>query len=103
MAGKPAGDGRVISAATGAVLAHYTFASGRSFIHDIVVTPDAAWFTDSINPVLDKVPLGRHGRLPDQSDVVTVPLTGIPFQAGFNVNGISRTPRTRTTRWRSST
>jgi hypothetical protein len=50
-------------------------------------------FTDSLNPVLYKVPLDRRGGLPDQAEVVTVPLTGdLVFQEGFNVNGISHTP-----------
>jgi hypothetical protein len=39
------------------------------------------------------VPLGRHGALPDQAVVETLPLTGdLVVQPGFNVNGISRTP-----------
>ena len=93
VAGGPAGDGRVISASTGEVLASYTFTSEPSFVNDVILTPDAAWFTDSFNPVLYKVPLGRSRRLPGQDDVVTVPLTGdVAFQDGFNVNGISRTP-----------
>jgi sugar lactone lactonase YvrE len=92
VAGGPAGDGRVVDAATGAVLASYTFTTGATFVNDVIVTRDAAWFTDSINPVLYKVPLGRHGSLPDQDAVETLPLTGITFGPGFNVNGISRTP-----------
>jgi sugar lactone lactonase YvrE len=93
VAGGDAGDGRVVSASTGEVLASYTFTSAPTFVNDVVLTPDAAWFTDSFNPVLYKVPLGRAGRLPGQGDVVTVPLTGdVVFQEGFNVNGISRTP-----------
>jgi sugar lactone lactonase YvrE len=93
VAGGDAGDGRVVSASTGEVLASYTFTSAPTFVNDVVLTPDAAWFTDSFNPVLYKVPLGRAGRLPSQDDVVTVPLTGdVVFQEGFNVNGISRTP-----------
>jgi sugar lactone lactonase YvrE len=93
VAGGPAGDGRVVSASTGEVLASYTFTTAPSFVNDVILTPDAAWFTDSFNPVLYKVPLGRSGRLPGQDGVVTVPLTGdIAFQDGFNVNGISRTP-----------
>jgi sugar lactone lactonase YvrE len=68
-------------------------AAGPSFVNDVIVAPDAAWFTDSLNPVLYKVPLDRHGGLPDQDEVVTVPVTGdLVFQEGFNVNGISRTP-----------
>jgi sugar lactone lactonase YvrE len=93
VAGGPTGDGRVVSAATGAILASYTFTSQPNFVNDVVVTPDAAWFTDSLNPVLYKLPLGADGQLPGQDDVVTVPLTGdVVFQEGFNVNGIERTP-----------
>jgi sugar lactone lactonase YvrE len=58
----------------------------------VALTRDAAWFTDSLNPVLYRVPLDRRG-LPRQDQVVTVPLTGdLVFGPGFNVNGISRTP-----------
>jgi sugar lactone lactonase YvrE len=93
VAGGDAGDARVVSATTGEVLAHYTLTSLPSFVNDVVLTPDAAWFTDSFNAVLYKVPLGPDGRLPGQGGVVTVPLTGdVVFQEGFNVNGISRTP-----------
>src|SRR5262245_2273627 len=93
VAGGPAGDGRVIDASTGEILARYTFSAGPTFVNDMVLTPDAAWFTDSFNPVLYRLPLGPGGRLPGPADVVTVPLTGaIAFQEGFNVNGISRTP-----------
>lgn len=71
----------------------YQFASAPTFVNDVVLTPDAAWFTDSLNPVLYKVPLDRHGGLPDPDGVVGLPLTGdLVFQEGFNTNGISRTP-----------
>jgi sugar lactone lactonase YvrE len=93
VAGGNAGDGRVVSARTGDVLASYTFTTQSSFVNDVVLTPRAAWFTDSFNPVLYKVPLGRHGALPDQAVVETLPITGdLVVQPGFNVNGISRTP-----------
>jgi sugar lactone lactonase YvrE len=93
VAGGPAGNARVVNAITGEVLASYTFAAAPTFINDVVLTPSAAWFTDSMNAVLYKVPFGRHGSLPDQSGVVAVPLTGDWVQqTGFNANGISRTP-----------
>jgi sugar lactone lactonase YvrE len=93
VAGGGGGNGRVINAFTGAVLASYTFATAPTFVNDVILTPDAAWFTDSQKPVLYKVPFGRHGALPGQSAVVTVPLSGDYVQvAGFNVNGIARTP-----------
>ncbi len=93
VAGGPAGDARVVSARTGEVLATYPLATAPTFINDVVLTPDAAWFTDSFNAVLYKVPLGRHGRLPDPGDVEALPLTGdLVVGPGFNVNGIERTP-----------
>jgi sugar lactone lactonase YvrE len=93
VAGGPAGGARVVDASSGRILAGYTLAAGASFVNDVVLTPDAAWFTDSFNPVLYKVPLDRHGRLPEQAQVETLPLTGdLVFGEGFNVNGIERTP-----------
>jgi sugar lactone lactonase YvrE len=96
VAGGAAGDARVVSAVTGEVLASYQFATAPTFVNDVVVTPRAAWFTDSQNPasVLHKVPLGRRGGLPSQDQVTSLPLTGdLVFQPGaFNLNGIDRTP-----------
>ena len=57
-----------------------------TFINDVVVTRDAAWFTDSMDDVLYKVPIGRNGAL---GTPVAVPLTGGYVHApGFNLNGI---------------
>ena len=95
VAGGPGGDARVVDSRTGEVLASYTFAPAgtSSFINDVVLTRDAAWFTESMAPVLYGVPLGRHGALPDQSEVITLPLSGDWVQQpGFNANGIARTP-----------
>jgi sugar lactone lactonase YvrE len=96
VAGGNAGNARVVSVLTGEVLASYQLATGASFVNDVIVTPDAAWFTDSFNPVLYRVPFGRHGRLPGPGAVETLPLTGdfVP-QPGFNLNGISQTPDRR--------
>lgn len=96
VAGGPTGSARVVSATTGDVLASYQFASGTTFVNDVVLTPRAAWFTDSGNPVpaLYRVPLGRFGGLPTQDEVSTLPLTGdLVFDpSGPNANGIVRTP-----------
>jgi sugar lactone lactonase YvrE len=93
VAGGTGGNARVVNAFTGEVLASYTFATAPTFVNDVILTPDAAWFTDSQRPFLYKVPLGRFGELPAQAAVVAVPLTGdYVHQAGFNANGISRTP-----------
>jgi sugar lactone lactonase YvrE len=93
VAGGTGGDARVVNAITGEVLASYAFGSTPTFVNDVVLTPDAAWFTDSQQPFLYKVPLGRAGSLPGQSDVVKLPLGGdYVHQPGFNLNGIARTP-----------
>jgi sugar lactone lactonase YvrE len=93
VAGADAGNARIVSASTGDVLASYTLTTLPTFVNDVILTPDAAWFTDSFNPVVYKLPLDRSGRLPSQDQVVTVPLTGdIVIGEGFNINGISRTP-----------
>jgi sugar lactone lactonase YvrE len=87
------GDGRVIDARTGAVLADYQFATGPSFVNDDIVAENSVWFTDSVNPVLYRLPLGPDGQLPAASDVQRVPLTGaIVDGPGFNANGLTRTP-----------
>jgi sugar lactone lactonase YvrE len=93
VAGGPAGNGRIVSARTGEILASYTFTTAPSFVNDVVLTPDAAWFTDSLSPVLYQVPRFHSGRIATQAEVVTVPLTGdfMPTP-GFNLNGITRTP-----------
>ncbi|MGX6601858.1 superoxide dismutase [Micromonosporaceae bacterium Da 78-11] len=94
VAGGSGGDARVLDAATGRVLRSYRLQTGTAFINDVVLTEDAAWFTDSANPVLFKLPLGRHGELP--AAPVRVPITGaMVYQSGNNANGITETPDRR--------
>ena len=93
-AGGPTGEARVYDGATGDLAATYPLAgAGASFINDVVVTRDAAYFTDSFNAVLYRVPLGPGGSLPDPGDVEAIALSGDWVQvAGFNANGIDATP-----------
>ncbi len=94
VAGGNGGNARVIDLRTGAVLQSYTLQTVPSFINDVVLTGGAAWYTDSVNPVLFKLPLGRHGALP--AEAVAVPLTGdIAYTTGNNANGIAPTPDRR--------
>ena len=76
VAGGSGGDARVVNAITGEILASYAFGNAPTFVNDVVLTPKAAWFTDSQQPFLYKVPFGRFGRLPSQSEVEEVPLGG---------------------------
>ena len=89
VAGGGGGNARVVNAITGTILASYTFAPAGpgTFVNDVVLTPDAAWFTDTRRAFLYKVPFGRFGRLPSQSEVEEV-----PFAPGPGANGIARTP-----------
>jgi sugar lactone lactonase YvrE len=93
VAGGSAGDARVIDTATGAELASYQLTDGPAFINDVVLTRDGAWFTNSQAAELYFLPIGPGGALPDEDDVVPLPLIGDWQQAdGFNANGIAETP-----------
>jgi sugar lactone lactonase YvrE len=97
VAGGPTGMAFVYDARTGSNIASYTLASGSSFINDVVVTKRAAWFTNSLEPALYRVPLGPGGRPGEQSSVERIALGGEYTQvAGFNVNGIDATPNGKT-------
>jgi sugar lactone lactonase YvrE len=94
VAGGPTGMAWVYDARTGTTLASYQLAtSTTTFVNDVVVTKDAAWFTESQAAVLYRVPIGPGGELGSQADVQRVPLGGdFMMGPGFNVNGIDATP-----------
>jgi sugar lactone lactonase YvrE len=93
VAGGMTGRAFVYNAGTGADIATLQLTSGGTFVNDVVVTRQAAWFTDSSNPVLYRVPLSRNGRPGTQSAVRAIQLTGdYDHQPGFNLNGIDATP-----------
>ena len=97
VAGGPTGNAYVYNARNGALIRTYALSTGGSFINDVVVTKNAAWFTDSFKPVLYRVPLGPAGRPGAASAFSTVNLTGdYVHGAGFNVNGIDATPNGKT-------
>ncbi|CCH30319.1 superoxide dismutase [Actinosynnema sp. NPDC047251] len=91
VAGGAGGDARVVDARSGAILKSYKFAESGAFVNDVVITDDAAYFTDSSRAVLYKIAFGRHGKLPET--FTAVPLTGdFVLTPGFNGNGIAETP-----------
>jgi sugar lactone lactonase YvrE len=91
VSGGGTGDAYVYDAGTGEEVATFDLTDGLAFINDVIVTPDAAYFTNSSAPELYRVALGPGG-VPT-GDVQTLPLTGDWQQvAGFNANGIAATP-----------
>ncbi|MEU5693181.1 superoxide dismutase [Actinosynnema sp. NPDC020468] len=94
VAGGGGGDARVLDTRTGALLASYRFATEATFVNDVVLAPDGAWFTDSTTPVLHKIPRTADDTLPAHHE--TLPLSGdIRFRPGTNSNGIETTPDLR--------
>ena len=76
VAGGPTGKGFVYNARTGADVATLQLTTGSTFVNDVVVTRQAAWFTDSSNPVLYRVPLGPGGQVDPTAAFGTIPLSG---------------------------
>ncbi|MET8852108.1 hypothetical protein [Amycolatopsis sp. NPDC004625] len=92
VAGADGGKAYVYDVRTKAKIADYTFGDPQtSYVNDVVVTPQGAWFTDSYHPQLFFVPVVA-GRLGTPR---TLPLTG-PGAGGspgdFFMNDIIATP-----------
>lgn len=93
VAGGATGSAYVYDATTGETVGVYTLTTTQpTFINDVIVTRDAAYFTDSRQPILYRLPLGPAGALPAPDGFEAIPLSG-DFQqvAGNNANGIEAT------------
>jgi sugar lactone lactonase YvrE len=92
VAGGFTGHGYVYDLSTGSPLADFQLGA---IINDVVLTKDAAWFTDSALPHLYRVPIGPRGALGNPSIlIVDGPAGDTSF--GFNLNGIAATPDGKT-------
>jgi sugar lactone lactonase YvrE len=93
VAGGATGMATLYDAATGNEVAEFRLAEPeRAFINDVVVTRDAAYFTDSQNPRLFKIALERNGRPAEGATAEEIPYAGEWEQVeGFNANGIEVT------------
>jgi len=106
VAGGPSGTARVYDGDTGDLLQVYALtAPFSSFINDVIVTEDAAWFTDSGTqnspdpggfvfagtPRIFEIPLGPGGALPDAGEIeeIAVAVDDLTFP---NLNGIETAP-----------
>lgn len=94
VAGGPTGNAYVYDGTTGATVGAFPLATSPTFVNDVAVTRDAAYFTDSFRPVLYRLPLLPGGRLPGLGAVTQISLGGdfVFVPGGFNANGIEATP-----------
>lgn len=94
VAGGNTGYAYVYNGKTGANVAEIQLSTSPSFINDVVITREAAYFTNSFQAVLHRVPLERRGGLPSTPTSEEIPLGGdYQFTPGsFNANGIAATP-----------
>jgi sugar lactone lactonase YvrE len=96
VAGAGFGTASIYDARSGALLREFQLATPPgTFINDVVVTKQAAFFTDSQQPVLYRIARSKNG---EPGAVTTIPLTGdyehVPGE--FNLNGIVATPNGKT-------
>jgi len=98
VAGGPTGYAYVYNGETGENVAEIQLTTAQSFINDVVITRDAAYFTNSQQPILYRVPLENNGDLPATPMVQEIPLTGdyVFTPNAFNANGIAATPNGET-------
>jgi sugar lactone lactonase YvrE len=93
VAGGAFGTAYVFNGQTGQLVKTYQLTTSASFINDVNVTRQAAYFTDSSQKQFYRLPLGPRGALPEPEEVLTIPLDdGFDFAPGeFNANGVVAT------------
>lgn len=91
VAGAGTSKGIVYDTRDGSTVAAYQFTPpGDAFVNDVVVTHDAAYFTDTFAPRLFKVPIADDGTLGAAQEIaVSGPASPV---VGFGLNGIDATP-----------
>jgi len=89
VAGGFTGQGYVYDLRTGADIAQYQFGTPPgSIINDVIVSGGAAWFTDSVQPHLYRVPINDDGSVGAFS-TLTVTGPAADLTGAFNLNGIA--------------
>jgi sugar lactone lactonase YvrE len=92
VAGGFTGQGYVYDLATGADIAVFQFGTPPgSIINDVIVAGGAAWFTDSVQPHLYRVPITGGGSV-GAFETLTVTGPAADLTGGFNMNGIAASP-----------
>jgi sugar lactone lactonase YvrE len=99
VAGGGTGKAFIYNGVTGANVAEIQLTTLSSFINDVVITADAAYFTNSFQATLYKIPLDPEtGELTDPPTSEEIPLGGeyVFVPGGFNANGIDALPNGNT-------
>ncbi|HEV8650115.1 MAG TPA: hypothetical protein VG276_12080 [Actinomycetes bacterium] len=96
VAGGLTGQAYVYDTRTGATVATYQCAAAATtFVNDVTVTQDGAWFTDSLQARLCFVPVSGAGALgPSRTLALSGPAADT--SGAFNLNGIAATPSGKT-------
>jgi len=104
VAGALTGHGYVYDTRSGAPLADFAFGpAGTVFINDVIVTKGGAYFTDSVNPVLYKIPIAADGswarRRPWRCPGRPAPSSGSSTSTGSRPLRTATHSSSRTPRW----
>ena len=94
VAGGFSGGARVYDTKTGQLVKDFWFAGG--FINDVIVTREAAFFTDSFVPQIFKVPLTSKGVPSGPTEALPLGGDWVNEMGEINANGIVATPNNRT-------
>jgi sugar lactone lactonase YvrE len=90
------GQAYVYNTRTRATVASYQLADpAASFINDVALTKDGAWFTDSLQAKLFFVPISRAG-VPGPFSTLTLSGPAADTSGDFNLNGIQATANGKT-------
>jgi sugar lactone lactonase YvrE len=96
VAGGSTGQGYVYDTQSGETVESYALGDpGTSFINDVTLTGNGAWFTDSLQPVLYFVPINNKGE-PGTFQEVQLSGPAADVSGEFNLNGIAAANSGRT-------
>jgi len=91
VSGAATGHAAVYNLMTGAPIADLTLTGTQpAFINDVIVTRDAAYFTNSFTPEIYRVPVSASGEV-GMPETIALHGPAADFVAGFNLNGIEAT------------
>jgi hypothetical protein len=92
VAGGPTGQAYVYHAVSGEEVADFQLTDRTArFVNDVIITGKAAYFTDSFQALLYRLPLAPNGELPDAPAIEEIELPTEFAGPGFNANGIEAT------------